>query len=146
MRRFWLAAAPLLAGFLFAIGLAVSGMTLPSKVTGFLDITGAWDPSLAYVMGGAVAVYAVAYQLRRRRRRPLFAPTFADAPASPVDARLLVGSALFGVGWGLAGYCPGPALVSLATGSTHAIVFCVAMVAAFGATWKGDALVRRGGN
>ncbi|WP_437561455.1 DUF6691 family protein [Sorangium sp. So ce542] len=129
-------ALALLAGALFAVGLGVSGMTQPSKVVGFLDVAGRWDPSLAFVMAGAISVHFLAYRLLRRQQRaasegaPRF-PLLADRLSLPartgVDARLLVGAAIFGVGWGLAGYCPGPALVSLATGSGAVLAFVLAM-------------------
>lgn len=131
--------APLLSGLLFAVGLAIAGMTNPAKVVAFLDVTGqriAWDPALALVMAGAIAVYASGYWWSRRAlSRPLLGAsgaTFAEPATTVIDRRLLLGSATFGVGWGLAGYCPGPALVSLATGSAHAIAFCLAMAVGFG--------------
>jgi uncharacterized protein len=129
---------PFLIGFSFAVGLAIGGMTIPAKVIGFLDVAGAWDPSLAFVMMGAVAVYAVAQRMSRRMARPLLGNAFAALPAAPVDRRLLVGSALFGAGWGLAGYCPGPALVSVATGSRATIAFVLAMLAGFWLTRRLD--------
>lgn len=139
-------AIALLAGALFAVGLGVSGMTLPSRVIGFLDVAGDWDPSLAFVMMGAISVHFLAYRALRRQQgaaaapaRPEVAtpaprfPLFADRASLPdrtdVDGRLLAGAALFGVGWGLAGYCPGPALVSLATGSGAVVTFVAAMTA-----------------
>jgi uncharacterized protein len=135
--------SPFLAGALFAIGLAVSGMTNPHKVIGFLDLTGRrgpWDPSLAMVMVGAIAVYASAYWLSRRMlQKPMAAARFAIFHREDVDSRLLIGSAIFGIGWGLAGYCPGPALVSLATGGAQVIAFCAAMGAGFWVTKKLDA-------
>jgi uncharacterized membrane protein YedE/YeeE len=111
----------LLAGLLFALGLALSGMTQPARVLGFLDVTGAWDPSLAFVMLGALAVYAPAQRLiTRRRARPLQAAAFELPATSPIDAALIAGAAVFGVGWGLAGFCPGPALVASAAGAREA--------------------------
>jgi uncharacterized membrane protein YedE/YeeE len=119
-----------LAGALFGAGLLLSGMTRPERVIGFLDVTGAWNPSLAFVMGGALAVYAVATRLvRRRRGEPWFDATFHLPTRRDVDARLLVGAAIFGVGWGIGGVCPGPGLVALGAGSADAIAFVVAMVA-----------------
>src|SRR5690606_29474119 len=101
------------AGVVFALGLALGGMTLPSRVIAFLDVTGDWDPSLALVMLGAVAVYAPGYRwLLRRRSAPLHAPRYQIPETRTLDLRLVAGSALFGLGWGLAGYCPGPGLVS----------------------------------
>jgi hypothetical protein len=116
-----------LAGLLFGLGLAVSGMTQPGKVIAFLDVAGAFDPSLAFVMAGAIAVHALAHRLITRRRAPLFDRTFHLPRRTDVDRRLLVGAALFGVGWGLGGFCPGPALVSLATLRSDVIVFVLAM-------------------
>ena len=118
----------LVAGLVFGIGLVLSGMTRPDKVIGFLDVTGAWDPSLAFVMGGGVLVYAIAWQVVRRWRTPLVAPVFALPTRRDIDGRLVAGAALFGLGWGIGGYCPGPALVSLPSGQPSVIVFVVAMV------------------
>ena len=117
------------AGFIFAAGLTLSGMTQPAKVSGFLDVAGAWDPSLAWVMCGAVIVYFAADRWARRRSRPLFATTFPSRPSPRVDGPLLVGAALFGVGWGLSGFCPGPALVSVGAGVHAALWFVPAMLA-----------------
>lgn len=115
------------AGALFAIGLVVSGMTLPAKVTGFLDLAGAWDPSLAFVMGGALAVYALGRRLVLRRGAPLVDARFHEPTATGLDRRLLAGAAIFGVGWGLGGFCPGPGLVAAGAGVPSALVFLVAM-------------------
>jgi len=115
------------AGALFAVGLAVSGMTKPSKVAGFLDVAGAWDASLAFVMAGAVAVHFVGLRLVRRRSRPLFDATFHLPTRKDLDPRLVLGAALFGVGWGLGGFCPGPAIVAAGGASTGAIVFVLGM-------------------
>lgn len=115
------------AGALFALGLGISGMTQPAKVLGFLDVTGRWDPTLAFVMIGALAVHAVLYRVIRRRRAPLFDSRFDVPTRRDVDLRLVAGAALFGVGWGLSGQCPGPALTNLATGAPTALVFVVAM-------------------
>jgi hypothetical protein len=118
------------SGALFSAGLCLSGMTYPSKVLAFLDVAGAWDPSLAFVMAGAVGVAAIAFFLQPRRRAPAFDASFDVPPRQgPIDARLLAGAALFGVGWGLSGLCPGPAVVSLASGQTPAIVFVASMLA-----------------
>jgi uncharacterized protein len=111
------------AGSLFAIGLTISGMTKPSKVTGFLDVAGRWDPSLVLVMAGAVAVTFIAYRLIRRRTSPIFDVKFHLPTRKDIDRRLVFGAALFGVGWGLGGFCPGPGLVAGAGGVTAAIVF-----------------------
>ena len=122
------ALAAFVAGLIFAIGLAISGMTQPGKVTAFLDIFGNWDPSLAVVMMGAIAVHAVLYRVIRQRSTPFFAPTFAIPTRSDLDLRLLGGAALFGVGWGVGGFCPGPAVTSLASGQSSVLVFVVAML------------------
>jgi uncharacterized membrane protein YedE/YeeE len=118
-----------LSGLLFALGLGLSGMTDPANVLGFLDIAGDWDYRLAFVMGGAIAVHAALRPLIHKRERPLFAAKFPSFPASRVDLKLLAGAALFGVGWGLGGYCPGPALTSLASGGAQLLVFVPAMFA-----------------
>lgn len=115
------------AGALFAIGLAVAGMTRPSKIIGFLDIAGAWDASLAFVMVGAIAVHFVAQRLIVRRGAPLFDAAFHLPTRKDIDPRLVGGAAIFGVGWGLGGLCPGPAIVVASAGSLPAIVFVVGM-------------------
>ncbi|NOK35254.1 YeeE/YedE family protein [Corallococcus exercitus] len=120
-----------LSGLVFALGLGLAGMTDPANVLGFLDIAGDWNPRLAFVMGGAIAVHAALRPLIHRRARPLFAARFPVLPASRPDAKLLVGAALFGVGWGLVGYCPGPALTALATGASPLLVFVPAMFVGF---------------
>ena len=121
--------AALLAGLPFGTGLAVSGMLDPTRVLGFLNVTGAWDPSLAFVLGGAVGVSAVGQILSRRVACPLLAGRF-DAPTTHrIDLPLLCGSALFGIGWGLADFCPGPALASLSLGVPRSVVFVGAMLA-----------------
>ncbi len=109
-------AVSFVAGLIFSLGLGISGMTLPEKVIGFLDVTGDWDGSLAFVMGGAVVVYAIAYRMVIKMERPRYAVKFHIPRRKDIDARLLVGAGLFGVGWGLGGFCPGPALVSLSAG------------------------------
>jgi uncharacterized membrane protein YedE/YeeE len=114
-------ASALGAGFLFGIGLWVSGMANPKKVLGFLDVTGDWDASLMLVMGGAVAVTLVGFRIFRTR---LLMPAFKD-----IDLPLVAGAAIFGAGWGIAGYCPGPAITALATLSTESVVFVAAMIA-----------------
>jgi uncharacterized membrane protein YedE/YeeE len=118
-----------LSGFLFAVGLVLSGMIRPDKVTAFLDVAGPWDPSLALVMAGAVGVYALAFRLSKRMRNPLFASSFPREPERGVDGRLLIGAAIFGVGWGLSGFCPGPALVDFGAGASAAWWFVPAMIA-----------------
>ncbi|MBL8680897.1 MAG: YeeE/YedE family protein [Myxococcales bacterium] len=119
----------LVSGSLFAAGLALSGMTRPEKVLGFLSVSARWDPSLALVMGGAIAVMAPVVFWTRRRGRPLFETTTHEPAQTRVDGRLILGSVLFGVGWGLVGYCPGPALAALVTGSLSTIAFVAAMLA-----------------
>jgi uncharacterized membrane protein YedE/YeeE len=119
----------LVVGLLFGIGLIVSGMTNPAKVTGFLDLAGRWDPSLAFVMGGAIAVGLVAFRLAGKRSKSLLDQPMRLPTASLIDRRLLAGSLAFGVGWGLAGYCPGPALSSLASGGAKPLIFTAAMLA-----------------
>lgn len=127
------------AGVLFAVGLAVGGMTDPNKVIGFLDVAGHWDPSLAFVMGGAVLVYAPLFRLVTRRPAPLFDPSFHLPTRRNIDARLVVGACGFGIGWGLAGYCPGPALVSIMSLGTGALVFAGSMLVGMAvfAAWEG---------
>jgi uncharacterized membrane protein YedE/YeeE len=123
----------LAAGLLFGVGLAVSGMYDPAKVLGFLDIgaigSGGWDPSLAFVMVGGLAVTLPAFQYAKRRVRPIAAPQFQAPAADAVDRRLMLGALIFGIGWGIVGYCPGPALAALAFGATGTILFVLAMVA-----------------
>ena len=116
------------AGLLFALGLGLAGMTDPARVQAFLDVSGSWDPTLAFVMGGAIAVHAPLSWLIRRRKVPVLAPAFPDVSHTQLDRRLLGGAALFGVGWGLSGYCPGPALVSLASGTGTVLLFVAAML------------------
>lgn len=120
------------AGLLFAVGLTVGGMTSPANVIGFLDLGGAWRPALAFVMLGGVLVSAAAYAFARRRQAPIAADRFCMPARQTLDARLLGGAALFGVGWGLGGYCPGPGVVALASGAVEAGVFVLAML--FGMT------------
>ncbi len=118
-------------GALFAIGLGISGMTQPAKVVGFLDLFGAWDPALMFVMGSAVMVNFVGYRLAVGRPHPLLAARFDVPTRRDIDWQLLLGATLFGAGWGLAGFCPGPALVALASGSVDVMVFVGAMFAGF---------------
>lgn len=121
-------------GLLFSLGLVVSGMIDPAKVLNFLDLFGTWDPSLAFVMGGAIAVAAPGYALARRRAAPMLDATFHLPQATALDARLIGGAATFGLGWGLAGYCPGPAFASLSLGDPRSLAFVAAMLAALAAT------------
>lgn len=118
------------SGLLFAAGLVVGGMTSPARVIGFLDLLGDWDPQLAFVMGGALGTYALSYRLIRRHvRQPWLEPRYHVPSASRADAKLVVGAAMFGVGWGLMGFCPGPALVASGAGQPEALAFTVAMAA-----------------
>ena len=119
----------LLAGALFGLGLAVSGMMNPAKVIGFLDVAGDWDPTLMFVMVGALLITVPAFRLILNRPRPILADGFALPTKSALDARLLGGAALFGVGWGLSGFCPGPAVAALVTGLTPVFAFVAAMMA-----------------
>jgi len=119
----------LLSGLIFGLGLILGGMTDPGKVKGFLDVAGSWDPSLALVMGGAIAVGVFAFDAAKRRSRS-WSGDRMDIPTNRViDARLIVGGVLFGTGWGLAGFCPGPALVAMSAGLGSAAVFVIAMLA-----------------
>lgn len=126
-------ATALLAGALFGLGLIVSDMVNPARVLGFLDFaaiaTGGWDPTLAFVIAGALAPMALAWRLAARRAAPACGGVFPGRPAGGIDARLAAGAAVFGAGWGLVGFCPGPALTALGTGSAEAAVFTAAMVA-----------------
>ncbi|MGA9520859.1 MAG: DUF6691 family protein [Myxococcaceae bacterium] len=118
------------AGVLFSLGLGVGGMTDPANVQGFLDIAGDWDPGLAFVMAGALGTHALLRRFILRRATPVVAPAFPSYPAtaSRVDRRLVVGAGVFGVGWGLGGYCPGPSLTSVATGGSPALTFVLSML------------------
>lgn len=118
-----------ITGLVFGLGLILSGMTDPSKVLGFLDITGTWDPSLAFVMGGAILVGSIAFYFAKGRTKSLLGEAMRMPTASQIDKRLVLGSLAFGVGWGLAGYCPGPAVASLAQGGSKPIIFVIAMLA-----------------
>lgn len=121
----------LLTGLVFGIGIAVSGMMNPAKVFNFFDIAGAWDPSLAFVMGGAVMVTFIGYRLVWRRKAPLFGGGFQIPTSAVIDARLVGGSAIFGVGWGIAGFCPGAAIPALGTGRWEVALFLVAVTGGF---------------
>ncbi len=115
-------------GLVFGLGLIISGMTDPSKVIGFLDLAGNWDPSLAFVMAGAILVGLSAFRLARARTQAFLGGPFRVPTARHIDRRLVLGSLVFGAGWGLAGYCPGPALASLASGGGKPLVFTIAML------------------
>jgi len=133
------AVAALLAGLMFGAGLAFSGMLDSARVLGFLDVAGAWDPRLAFVLAGAVAVSAIGYAVARRMPHPVLAERFEIPAARPIDGRLLGGAALFGVGWGLAGFCPGPAIAAISLGLPKALSFLAAMLVGMGlyaAPWK----------
>lgn len=123
----WRELAALVSGALFGAGLIVSGMTQPSKVLGFLDVLGAWDPSLAFVMLGAISVHAVGLWPLRRLPAPLVNRAFSSVPPARIDARLVLGAATFGVGWGLSGYCPGPSIVSLPSAGPRGLVFVASL-------------------
>jgi len=123
------------AGLIFGLGLIVSGMANPAKVIGFLDLAGAWDPSLALVMAGAIGVGLIAFALARRRSHSLLGEPMLLPRASRIDRRLIIGSVLFGIGWGIAGICPGPALVLLGAGQSKGMLFLVAMLAGMGIFW-----------
>ena len=122
----------LLSGLVFGLGLIVSGMANPAKVLGFLDLAGLWDPSLAFVMGGAIAVGAVAFAVAKRRSASLLGAPMRLPSARHIDRRLVLGSLLFGVGWGVAGFCPGPALVGVGMGLAKAMAFVAAMLVGMG--------------
>lgn len=123
------ALAAFAAGLIFGIGLIVSGMSDPAKVLGFLDLAGEWDPSLAFVMVGAILVGMIGYAVARRRTAAFLGGVMHLPTARHIDRRLVLGSLIFGVGWGLAGFCPGPAIVSLGAGQDKAAVFVIAMLA-----------------
>ncbi|MFN0038063.1 MAG: DUF6691 family protein [Burkholderiales bacterium] len=120
--------AAFVCGLLFGAGLVVSEMTNPSKIFDFLDITGVWDPSLMLVMAGAVPVYAILYRAALQRRGPALVPEFSVPKATVIDRRLMLGAAIFGVGWGLGGFCPGPAVVSAAFGDIRVWAFVLCMI------------------
>ena len=116
-----------LAGLIFAVGLGISGMTQPQKITGFLNFLGDWDPTMLYVMGGAVTTYFIGHILLLKRPAPYLKPQFILPTRRDVDRQLVIGSSLFGLGWGLIGFCPGPALVSAITGHESVLIFVLAM-------------------
>ena len=115
-------------GFLFSIGLSISGMVNPNKVIGFLDIFGTWDPDLIFVMGGAAGLNLITFRFVLKRKNPLLGGTFKLPTSNQIDTRLIIGSALFGIGWGIGGICPGPGIANLFTLRTEAIVFVVFML------------------
>ena len=117
-----------LIGLVFGLGLILSGMSNPEKVLGFLDLAGSWDPSLAFVMGGGVIVAFIAFTLAKKRTQAFFGDALRLPTAKQIDKKLLIGSLLFGAGWGLAGFCPGPALVSVGAGYSQALILVVAMI------------------
>ena len=120
--------ASLLAGLVFGLGLIVSGMADPAKVLGFLDLGGAWDPSLAFVMAGAIGVGALAFATARKRTVSFLGSAMKLPMSSDIDGQLVIGSVVFGIGWGIAGFCPGPGLVALGMGEFKALVFVLAML------------------
>jgi uncharacterized membrane protein YedE/YeeE len=124
--------AALASGLIFGLGLAISGMMNPAKVIGFLDVAGDWDPTLAFVMGGALLVTIPAYRAILKRQRPVLEDDFSLPEKKSLDAPLIGGSALFGVGWGLVGFCPGPAVAALVTGLAPVLAFVAAMLAGMG--------------
>ncbi len=126
-------------GVVFALGLGFAGMTQPARIIGFLDVAGQWDPTLAVVMGSAVAVSATLFPVILRRRAPVIGDRFVLPDKRAIDGRLLSGAALFGIGWGLSGYCPGPAVVSLVTAAPPVLVFVVCMAVGL---YLGEVLIR----
>lgn len=116
------------SGLIFGLGLIISGMTNPAKVLGFLDLAGTWDPSLAFVMIGAILVGFFAFRFASQREKSLLGEVMRMPTATQIDKRLVLGGITFGVGWGLAGYCPGPAMAALATGSSKPLIFVIAML------------------
>lgn len=120
------------SGVIFALGLGISGMTNPAKIVSFLDITGNWDPSLALVMVGAIGTYSLLYRVVRRNEAPLFAEAFSVPDRREIDGRLVSGAALFGVGWGLGGFCPGPSIVAMLSGAPVVFVFVASMLLGMG--------------
>jgi uncharacterized protein len=129
------------AGLMFGLGLGFSQMIDPQRVIGFLDLAGAWDPTLAFVMGGAVAVTLVAFRFVLKQPAPLLGGRFVLPTRSDIDRPLVIGAALFGVGWGVGGYCPGPAIAAVGLGSANPLLFIAAMVTG---SWAAKALNRRG--
>lgn len=120
--------ASFVVGFIFAIGLGISGMTQPQKVVGFLNLFGGWDPSLVFVMGGAIAVHFITYRLIRKRSSPLLAANWQVPTKTELTPALVIGAVLFGIGWGLGGFCPGPAMTSLMSFESRPVIFVVSML------------------
>jgi len=121
--------AALIIGLIFGVGLTISQMVNPAKVLNFLDIFGAWDPSLVFVMAGAVLTTAIGYSIVLRRSRPVLSESFVVPTLRDIDAKLVIGAVLFGIGWGLSGFCPGPALTALTIGGFPVLIFVMSMVA-----------------
>lgn len=142
-RARWGQAAAFVAGLVFGAGLVVSGMTRPRKVLGFLDVFGNWDPSLAFVMTGAIGVHIVVYRLIRKRPSPLFTKDWGIPTRRDIDLRLVLGAAVFGAGWGIAGFCPGPGLVSSVSATPQIMVFLIAMLAGMFLVQRVEAVGRR---
>jgi uncharacterized membrane protein YedE/YeeE len=136
-------AAAYAIGLIFGLGISISGMANPAKVLNFFDVAGSWDPSLAFVMGGALAIAFVGYRIVLKRPAPTLAPTFQVPVARDLDARLLGGSAIFGIGWGIAGFCPGGALPALGTGRPEVLIFVVAAAIGILAARLGPPLLTR---
>jgi len=135
--------AALVSGLVFGLGLTISQMINPAKVIGFLDLAGAWDPSLAFVIGGAVPVAAIGFAIAARRRAPLLSPAFKAPTQTALDMRLILGAVLFGIGWGLVGYCPGPALAALGLANPATVLFVAAMLVGMAGFTLLDALLAR---
>lgn len=135
MSRALIGLGALLSGTIFAVGLAISGMTQPAKVVAFLDVGGNWDPSLAFVMIGAIGVYALLYRLILRRSAPALDEQFHLPTATQIDPKLVGGACLFGLGWGIAGFCPGPAIASFASLQQDAVTFVASMAVGM-ALWR----------
>ncbi len=131
-----------ISGLLFGAGLVVSGMTDPAKVTGFLDVFGNWDPALAFVMGGAVATFGIGLFILRRLEKRTPAISLPDTSSEPISKRMLIGSLIFGVGWGLGGFCPGPAIANLSVLRTEALVFVPLMLLGMAFAQRGWGLDR----
>jgi uncharacterized membrane protein YedE/YeeE len=144
MNAFLRLVVSLTCGIVFGFGLSLSGMLDPTRVRGFLDVFGQWDPSLAFVLAGAVAASFVGIQIGRRMRKPVLAPSFGLPSKTQVDARLIIGSTLFGIGWGMSGLCPGPAIASLALGLMPTMVFTTAMLVGMAAFALFESAGRKG--